>query len=1150
MTNLRDDPHVSGYVITLRDISHRHRMRMTERFLSEASAVLASSLDYQTTLSKVARLAVPQFADWCAVDIVEPNGAVSRLAVAATDPDKERLVREVRRNFPLSPDASAGAPAVIRTGEPEVVRNVGDDVLMNGATSAAHLDLLRRLKMESYLRVPLTAHGRTLGVMSWIYSGSGRHYDDADLGPAMEVARRAALAIDNARLYEEARQALMARDEALAEAERERDQLRQILAVMPTGVTIFDRNGDVTTVNDAGAALLPRGTHGIREFSRIYHPRRPNGETFAPASTPVGRTLAAGEVVRGEPVVLRHPDSQSDITLLVNSAPLRDAGGEISGAMIVYQDITRLQAVETALRQTEAQLRSVVTHLPVVLFAADANGVYTLSEGKGLTALGRHAAEVVGMSAFDVWRSVPAIQQNFRDALAGREFSGPVEVGDTVFDARGGPLWDEHGAICGVVGVATDITDRVRAERALVEAEGRLRMVVANAPVILFAVDRHGVLTLVEGLGLARMGLTPSALVGQSVFEMFAAPPELVDGFRRGLAGEGVSVTIDLFDRTLDVRGGPVRDASGAIVGAVGVATDITDHVQAQSDLSRTTHTLQTLNDGSPLAIVTFDREGAIDMWNPAAQRIFGLSRGQIVGRPLSALPFRRLPDVRALFESVLDGGHEADTETVAYCADGAPLDLSVWAAPLRDAQDAVTGVIMVITDITERKRFEAQLAHQAFYDLLTGLPNRALLKDRIVHACAGASARGQHVSVLFADLDNFKVINDSLGHGAGDRLLMAVADRLRRAVQPGDTVSRLGGDEFTIVIDRGTDERAAVALAGHLLERMAAPFIIDGREIFATMSIGIAVCDGSTESPEELLRNADLAMYEAKARGRAGYALHHADMNERMRRRLSLETELRRAVDNGDIIPYYQPIVDLASGAIVGVEALARWQHPKRGLVPPSEFIPIAEENGLILQIGERITDLACRQVARWRNAFDCTGLVLSVNLSAREFQSVSLASSIRAALERSGLPFGALNLEITESIMMQDGEAALTTLTDLRALGVTLAIDDFGTGYSSLSYLRRLPVDTLKIDQSFIAAMGDSAGGDAIVEATAALAHALGLQVTAEGIETADQASAARTLGCDRGQGYLFARPLTAADLTRLLAHTAAPESVAATG
>ena len=448
----------------------------------------------------------------------------------------------------------------------------------------------------------------------------------------------------------------------------------------------------------------------------------------------------------------------------------------------------------------------------------------------------------------------------------------------------------------------------------------------------------------------------------------------------------------------------------------------------------------------------------------------------------------------------------------------------------------AMMGMGMVAC-LLEDEREASELAtveieHLAYHDALTGLPNRPLFVDRLIVALAQAGRANQKLAVFFLDLDHFKNINDSLGHSAGDTLLKAVADRVRRCVREGDTIARFGGDEFTLLIPTIENVEDAAKIAQKITETLKIPFMIAERELFVTTSIGISMYPNDGSDAETLVRNADSAMYRAKDQGRDNYQLYAPAMNARALERLALENSLRKALSNDELVLHYQPLVDISSKSIVGLEALIRWNHPERGLLSPAHFISAAEVSGLIVPIGNWVLVTACRQLKIWQKRID-PDLTVAVNLSARQFQQGNLTSEVMQALEQTGLDPGSLELEITESSAMQNAENSIHTLRELKALGVRISMDDFGTGYSSLNYLKRFPIDTLKLDQSFVRDVTTDRGDAAIVSAVISMAHSLDLKVIAEGVETAEQLAFLQKQRCDYIQGYFFSAPLSVEDL-----------------
>jgi len=441
------------------------------------------------------------------------------------------------------------------------------------------------------------------------------------------------------------------------------------------------------------------------------------------------------------------------------------------------------------------------------------------------------------------------------------------------------------------------------------------------------------------------------------------------------------------------------------------------------------------------------------------------------------------------------------------------------------------------MTDISARKKIEEQLIHNAFHDDLTGLPNRALFMDRLRHSIKRSMRReSRPCAVLFIDLDQFKIVNDSLGHLAGDQLLVAFTIRLQRCVRPGDTVARLGGDEFVVLLEDVSELPGALVVADRIIASMKEAFEVSGQEFFVTASIGVVGTSLGYERPEEILRDADAAMYRAKSRGRDQYHVFESSIRSNVISRLSLDRELRQAIDRGAFQVHYQPIVSLETGTIAGFEALVRWEHPGRGVVLPSEFVPLAEETGLILPIGRFVLEESCRQTNLWNKKYDAR-FQISVNLSPRQFDQTDLPQHVEKTLFATGLPAEDLCLEITEGIIIRSSRTANQTLQDLRAMGVGVSLDDFGTGYSSLSYLNAFPITALKVDRSFVSNVENAGKHHEIVRSIVDLGRKLGLTTIAEGVETMPQARALKGLSCARAQGYLFAKPIPASDIERLL-------------
>ncbi len=542
-------------------------------------------------------------------------------------------------------------------------------------------------------------------------------------------------------------------------------------------------------------------------------------------------------------------------------------------------------------------------------------------------------------------------------------------------------------------------------------------------------------------------------------------------------------------------------------------------------------------------AILLVDRDAVVSYQSPSADRMFGYTDGELVGHSVEDLCH---PDdlVRAqsgLIDVLSSPGLTRRLELRLRRRGGGWLDAEAAVNNLQGDPN-VRATVVTVRDVSERKRFETQLTHQAFHDELTGLANRALFMDRVAHGLARRDREGTGLAVLLLDLDDFKTVNDGLGHAAGDTMLQAVAERLSGLVRPGDTTARLGGDEFAMVLVDLPGEQSAVHAVERIMSVLGEPLLIEGKEVFAHCSIGIAFAgeqapgaDGPV-TPAQLLRNADAAMYVVKTDGKGRYAVYQPHMHAAALHRLDLRADLQRALDNGEFVLHYQPIVSMGDGELVGVEALVRWLHPQRGIIAPDAFIPLAEETGLVVPLGLWVLEQACRQVALW--SVDNPGLSVSVNVSQRQLRRPEFGAEVGSVLAGTGIDPSRIALEITESAIMAEVQPTIERLQVLKELGVRLAVDDFGTGYSSFSWLRQLPVDVLKIDKEFVDELGRRDQGGFLVAAIIDLAHNLGLRTVAEGIERPNQLVRLRDMRCDLGQGFHVGRPMPAEDVVDLLA------------
>jgi diguanylate cyclase (GGDEF)-like protein/PAS domain S-box-containing protein len=527
--------------------------------------------------------------------------------------------------------------------------------------------------------------------------------------------------------------------------------------------------------------------------------------------------------------------------------------------------------------------------------------------------------------------------------------------------------------------------------------------------------------------------------------------------------------------------------------------------------------------------ITVIDTDDTVRYQSPSVRRVLGYEPGDLEGTNFFDLINEDdAPRVRSFLASSSAGQNLIDARLRHQ--NGTWLSVEMTANDLTTDPN-VAGIVLNTRDVSERRAFEEQLQHQAFHDTVTGLANRALFHDRVHHALERQGRDGEALSILLLDLDDFKAVNDSLGHAVGDRLLIEVGNRLRTLVRGADTVARMGGDEFAVLMEEARQEEAGET-AERILEGLKAPFQLDGKDVLVRASLGIAIVEAGDdrEGAEEFLRNADVAMYMAKAEGKGRYQIFEPTMHNSVLKRLELRADLLRAVEAQEFVLYFQPIYELSSGELAGVEALIRWQHPERGLVPPDQFIPLAEETGLIVPIGKWALEEACREAIVLQRAQPrkAQPLTMAVNLSAKQLQEPDLVRDLASILRESGLNPQNLHVEITESVMMADTDFSVTRLKELKMLGVRLAVDDFGTGYSSLNYIRRFPIDVLKIDRSFIDGITDQGEVSALSEAILQLSRILKLHAVAEGIETREQLDRLLELRCELGQGFLFARPL----------------------
>ncbi|GAC1402313.1 MAG: hypothetical protein NVSMB64_01930 [Candidatus Velthaea sp.] len=732
----------------------------------------------------------------------------------------------------------------------------------------------------------------------------------------------------------------------------------------------------------------------------------------------------------------------------------------------------------------------------------------------------------------------------------------------------------------GVLSLVEDITESVLARHAASESEQRFRSLFEYSPDPTLSLSLDGAITRANAAAAIALGCGADAIVGRPIVDFIASHDVARASAALANAADGEAGSAELIALR---RSGTFPIAASfipivledRITGVHLVARDVTDEKRAEREIAAQAERIRELYLVSAAANATAERqiqatiEAGCRLLGVAAGGLYESESGRLVSSVGSGLPARfarlaiatdgalALDDVRGV--PYLDAGDTDEPRISSFI--GTPIDVSgnrygslcfADPAPRPDLYRAVDRDLIqlmgaLIGSALERSRARAHLKYLAYNDQLTSLPNRASFVERLKDEITAAAEHGESIGVMFLDLDRFKDINDTLGHALGDRLLRIVGDRLRGAIRDSGVVARMGGDEFIIMIGGNPDPEALAAIADRVVHCIDQPVEMQGYEQYVTTSVGIAVYPANGGDADTLIKHADIAMYRAKERGRNTYHFFTPALNATLRSRLSQEKNLRKALEREEFVVYYQPQVDLETDCIVGVEALVRWQHPRLGLVPPDQFIPSAELSGLIVALGDWVLESACTQVREWQQG-GYPDLHLAVNLSARQFHQTHLASKVRAALTRTGLAPGTLEVEITESVAMNDAALSVAIMQDLGNAGVRLSVDDFGTGYSSLGYLRRFPLHSIKIDQSFVRDIMTEPDDATIVRTVIAMAHSLGLEVCAEGVETADQLDFLRRERCDRVQGYYISRPMTAADLAPILTryrHSAARAS-----
>jgi diguanylate cyclase (GGDEF)-like protein/PAS domain S-box-containing protein len=940
-----------------------------------------------------------------------------------------------------------------------------------------------------------------------------------------------------------------------AQAARARDaRVRSIVEQASEILIITDQRGMPAFVSPAFEAILGYPLEGQADvtLASAVHP-----DQLDDLSAEIQRVYAAvGNRFSGMRVKAAHADG-SWRWLEVSAINKRDLP-EIGGIVITARDVTDQVLAEESLRFRESLLGTLVRHAADFIVVVTADLVMIYASPSAMEFLG----EPDPTSPLAIRRSL--FQEDDRDRFVTelRRLEGhpgaEARVEAQLLRADGQWRWitmviTNHTETLGIHGYlinAHDTTDQREAEKRLRDSEDRFRALFRFAPDIVMVLDPDGYVLFASPSVELALGDSIRRFVDREAQLNFHPDDNAmaIAQFDRALENpsEGVS-----FEARVRHRSGiwlwweiTVTNllAHASIGGLVMNARDVTWRKDAEGLLRESEERFRSLvQHGSDLTMLVSEN-GMVSFVTPSSLRILGFAPSDIEGKAdfdwISHSDRSRFDD---LLEQSRRRPEPAGPIVVSFRhADGSWRDLQIIATSLLDNRN-VRGIVVNAHDVTERRTLEQQLLHQAFHDPLTGLPNRSLFNERLTEARRRARQNDTSFAVIFMDLDDFKVVNDTLGHSAGDQLLRTVADRLTTIARGDDTVARMGGDEFTILIEDLRDVASAEAFADRVIQRLQEPVTITGHEVMVSPCLGIAIGRPDDDDDHDLLREADIAMYEAKARGKGQQVVYNDHMTSQVWARMQIQSELHHAIGHDQLRVHYQPQVELATGRITEFEALVRWEHPTRGLISPHEFITVAEETGMIVPLGQYVLEQACAMAWAWnrqRREHGLDDLMISVNLSARQFLHPSLVEDVAAVLLRTGLEAGLLRLEVTESVALNDFTATVRTMRALRQLGVRLTIDDFGTGYSGLNYLRDCPIDTIKIDRSYIGGLGTDSSDTAMIHAVMAFATTLGLNVCAEGIEREEQVQQLRAVGCHRGQGFYFSGPLPGETITAMLA------------
>ncbi len=926
------------------------------------------------------------------------------------------------------------------------------------------------------------------------------------------------------------------------------DLAREAFDRTAVGMVVITLDGVFRQVNPAFCELVGYSREQLegQSFRAITHP-----EDIARDEEHLRGVRAGGDLPPATVDKRYVTKAGHEVWVRRSAAVLRDSSGQARYIIGAFIDLTEQRKKDRALHQMNGFLKAIVETSPVAIYTTDLDGAINFWNPAAERTFGFTRDQAIGKRA-------PFVPEDKRDearilrerVLAGESLNG-LELerrhadGHSIFiRAAAVPLRDVDERVTGLLVACVDVTESRRASEELRSHVHFMRALIDAIPSPVYFKDREGRYQVYNRAWNELFGRGEN-WIGRTVFEMFDAP--LADqhhGRDRALLDRPSSTT---YEAIVPIAGGEQRemlynkvsfvDQKGEVAGLIGVITDVTRYKETERALEASEARFRLLTESSIDLITVLDADGLILYQSGALRHLLGFDPADTLGRnvfdlvhaddvELARAAFRRIIETRQSTEPLefrirhRDGSWRTFESLGTDCL----------------ANPHIHGVVFNSRDVTDRKVIQQRIQHLAYHDNLTGLPNRGLLQDRLARSIARAERSNRKVAVLFIDLDNFKNINDTLGHDVGDELLRQVSRRLSECVRLEDTIARQGGDEFIVLLDNLDDARNASLVAQKILNSLRQPLSLGGTEQHVSGSVGIALYPEDGRDPQTLMKNADTAMFHGKSLGKNTYQYFTAQMNVAVKRRMTLESALRRAVLQRDFVLHYQPQIDLESGEIIALEALVRWRTDDSGIVMPGDFVPLAEETGLIAEIGEWVLREACRQAREWHD-MGLTHRRMAVNLSARQVSDRGFLDMVTRVIAETGLAPGLLELEITESQVMRQTEGMIQLLHRLAEMGIQIAIDDFGTGYSSLSYLKRLPIQKLKIDQSFIRDITVDPNDTAIVVAIINMARSLDLGTIAEGVETAGQLALLRSKGCRVGQGFYFSPPLGAQELYPLL-------------